>query len=66
MADAHFLIEKSVVGERTLTSVINLDRAGRISELARITGGREITDITLQSASELIGQAEDYKKNGEL
>lgn len=41
VADTHFLIEKDVDGEMAKTTLVNLDRDGRIAELARIVGGGE-------------------------
>lgn len=41
VADTHFLIEKDVDGEMAKTTLINLDKNGRIAELARIVGGGE-------------------------
>ena len=38
-ADTHFLIKKDVEGERAKTSLVMLDRNGRIEELSRIVGG---------------------------
>ncbi len=40
-ADNHFLIEKDVAGEMASTTLIDLDREGRIAEVARIVGGDE-------------------------
>ncbi len=62
MADTHFLIEKSERNGRTFTSVRSLDLRERATEVARIIGGAEITDITLKNASELIDSAQNYKK----
>ena len=39
VADTHFLIEKDVDGEMAKTTLVNLDKNGRIAELARIGGG---------------------------
>ena len=39
VADTHFLIEKDVDGEMAKTTLVNLDKNGRIAELARIVGG---------------------------
>ncbi len=61
MGDNHFLIEKGISGGRTVTAVNRLDSGGRAAEIARLTGGSEITDTTLQNAGELIGQADAYK-----
>lgn len=38
MADYQYLVAKSVVGERTFTNVTELDKQGRIDEVARLIG----------------------------
>lgn len=53
-ADTHFLTQKKTEGEKTQTYVTALDTAGRKRELARITGGTEITEIQLKNAEELL------------
>lgn len=54
LADTHFLIEKSEHDGRTFTAVTSLDFEGRKYELARIIGGTNITETTLQSAAEML------------
>jgi len=54
LASTHLLIAKSERGGRTYTTVEPLDLEGRKRELARIIGGANITDITLQSAEEML------------
>jgi len=54
MGDTHMLIAKSERDGRTYTTVTPLDRDGRMHELARIIGGANITDVTLQSALEML------------
>ena len=61
MADAHFEIRKSVSGGRTFTQVTELDFDGRKKELARLSGGENITDTTLESAAEQLAAAEEFK-----
>ena len=56
--DAHFLIEKSIRGSRTLTRVERLDRDGRVEEIARMIGGVTITEQTRTSARELLDAGE--------
>lgn len=53
-ADEHLLIEKDVGGESFKTNVTRLDHAGRVSELARIIGGENVTELTLQSAAQML------------
>ena len=54
LADTHFLIEKTEHDGRTFTAVTPLDFEGRKRELARIIGGANITETTLQSAAEML------------
>ena len=61
MADTHFSVEKGERGGRTYTRVVQLDREQRKAELARITGGTQVTEALLQSAGELLTQAESYR-----
>lgn len=62
MADAEFTVEKRVEHERTYTSVLHLDDAGRRHELARLIGGSMITETTLAGAAELLRLADEAKK----
>ncbi len=61
MADTHFCVGKGEEKGRTFTHVVMLDRESRKAELARITGGSRVTDSLLQSAGELLDEAEQYK-----
>ncbi|OQW62661.1 MAG: hypothetical protein A4S17_01350 [Proteobacteria bacterium HN_bin10] len=56
-ADAHYLVEKSLVKKRTVTQVRRLDRAGREQEVARMLGGLAITDNVKQTAAEMLDDA---------
>ncbi len=62
MADTHFSVEKGEAKGRTYTKVVQLDRERREAELARITGGTQVTDALLKSAGELLDAAEMYRK----
>lgn len=53
MADTHFLIEKSVRGGKTVTDIRELDDEKAVMELARMLGGKEITDIAIENAREM-------------
>ena len=55
LADTHYLIKKQVEQGRTFTQVQPLDREGRISELARIIGGVNITEAALSHAESMLG-----------
>ncbi|MCD8376897.1 MAG: DNA repair protein RecN [Oscillospiraceae bacterium] len=62
MADVHFSVEKGVREGRTFTSVERLDWEGRRAELARLTGGGEPTALQLESAGQLLEQAQAYRR----
>ncbi len=55
-AKSHFLIEKSTKNDKTYTDVILLGEEARIGEIARIMSGDNITENTLVSARELLGE----------
>ena len=54
LADNHYLIEKSAKDGKTYTNVTPLDFEGRKYEIARITGGGEITETQLKNAEEML------------
>ncbi|WP_298029767.1 DNA repair protein RecN [uncultured Dysosmobacter sp.] len=62
MADTHFSVEKGESKGRTFTRVVQLDRERRKAELARITGGSKVTEALLESAGELLDEAEAYRR----
>ena len=53
-ASTQFRIEKTVRGQRTVTSVERLDENARVDELARMIGGATVTETVRQSAREMI------------
>ena len=56
LADSHYLIKKSFEQGRTYTEVLELDRGGRISELARIIGGVNVTEAALSHAESMLAE----------
>lgn len=61
MADQHYYIKKQVEDDRTFTTVAEIKGKERIEEVSRMMSGAEITDLTLQHASELIEMARQRK-----
>lgn len=53
MADHHFLIQKDAINQVTMTTINELDDTKIVQELARLLGGTEITQKTLDSAIEM-------------
>ena len=61
MADTHFSVEKGERSGRTYTQVVQMSHEERKKELARITGGAQITEAMLSGAEELLRQAAEYR-----
>lgn len=62
MADYQLLIEKKVKGQRTATEVTLLNPKNRVQEIARMITGTELTDLSLEHASELLKLAAAEKE----
>ena len=61
MADTHYVIEKNVENNKTITNIKKLNKDEEISEIARLLGGAEITEATITSAKEMKGLADRTK-----
>lgn len=62
MADTHIYIEKVVEEERTTTSLRLLTEEQRLTELARMVSGTEITPIALENAQQILETAKNKKE----
>jgi DNA repair protein RecN (Recombination protein N) len=51
----HFLARKEVIAGRTQATILELGRAERIQEIARLLGGQEITPRAVAHAEEMLG-----------
>ena len=61
IADCHYLIEKSVKNDKTVTNIHLLDLDGSIKEIARLIGGQN-SSYGMLHAKEMKEQADNYKK----
>ena len=57
LADTHLLVSKREDAGRTKSLVRALDSDGRVEEIARIIGGINVGEATLNAARELISEA---------
>lgn len=63
MADTQYLVQKEVIGERTVSHVTPLDEQGRILEVARLIGvTREQQESGLAHARAILQAANEWKK----
>ncbi|RDY28738.1 DNA repair protein RecN [Romboutsia weinsteinii] len=53
-ADTHYCIEKNTSNERTFTTIRKLDHSQKRDEIARLIAGSNITEKTIEHASEII------------
>ena len=61
LADNHILISKEDVANYTISQTRTITGEDRTSEIARLIGGVNITDVTIKSASEMLEMAEELK-----
>ncbi|WP_262122130.1 DNA repair protein RecN [Anaerococcus sp. Marseille-Q5996] len=61
LASNHILINKEDVGDFTISSTQKIEGEKRISEIARLIGGVNITEITINSAGEMLEMAEELR-----
>lgn len=62
MADRHFVIEKDVQADTTVTRIRQLEGEENLQELGRLLGGDGMTDAVLGNAREMRQQAMEHKK----
>jgi len=56
-ADRHYILEKSTAAGETFTTLREIKGGERIDEIARLLGGRTLTETARENARELIRQA---------
>lgn len=65
-ADHHYLIQKETDGRKTFTKVTPLDFYGRVDEVARIMGTDPVTQLTLDTAAEMLRAAGIFPEFSEI
>ena len=63
MADIHFLIQKNIVDGFTITSISKLDDEQIITELSRMLGGSQITELVRSNAIQMKEFANNLKQH---
>jgi DNA repair protein RecN (Recombination protein N) len=61
-ADAQYRVSKQTAGERTVSTIEAIKGEARLKELAVMIAGPRYTPAALNTARELLGKAEDWKK----
>ena len=52
--DHHYVVDKSVEDGRTSTTIDQLSADARVDEIARMLGGKDLTDVTLDHARKML------------
>ena len=60
-ADHHLVVEKAQDGKRTVTSVRSLSGIGREAEIARMIGGKTVTQKVRDTAAELLSEVKSKR-----
>lgn len=61
IGDAHYMVQKTVVDEKTGSTVIRLDEEGRVLELSRLVGGLQDDESSLSHARHMLESAAQTK-----
>ena len=56
LGDHHWRVEKRIVAEQTLSTVLELDPSDRVEEIARMLAGDIVTEAARAAAKSLLGQ----------
>lgn len=62
MADHHYLIEKTNLEDSTETNIRQLSKEESINEISRMLGGREINELTIENARDLVRSNDEIKQ----
>ncbi|MDV4152155.1 DNA repair protein RecN [Clostridium sp. AL.422] len=62
LSDCHYFVSKKVMDGKTFTEIKTLDKYEKIKEIAKMTSGDEVSDVTLENASEMVAFAELKKQ----
>lgn len=62
LSDNHYFVSKQVKDGKTFTGIKMLTREDKIREIAKMVGGDEISDVTIENASEMVKFAEIKKE----
>lgn len=63
IADHNYLIEKESTENTTFTKVNKMNKKDKQYEIARMIGGTEVTELTLENSEEMIEMANILKRN---
>ncbi|GAB6170313.1 DNA repair protein RecN [Clostridium carnis] len=54
LSDCHYFVSKFVKNDKTFTKIDTLNKYDKIKEIAKMTSGDEVSEVTLENASEMV------------
>lgn len=63
MADNHYFIDKYAADGKTYTRVAALDKNAQIDEIARLSGGKDISSGAIENAGQMKKWSDEYKNS---
>lgn len=66
LADSHYLINKKITDDKSITKIIKLNYDERVEELSRLLGGVNLTETTKQHAREMIEMSKKISEKKHL
>lgn len=61
MCDFNYLVRKEVIEEKTYTFVKKMEMQDKLETIAKMIGGSEVTDLTLEHSREMLSLADEKK-----
>ena len=61
LADRHFIVEKEIIGGRTVIATRELSAAEQIEEIARMLAGEQITDAARENARTMLAASSRFE-----
>lgn len=61
LADSHFVISKDIINDKAITKIDLLTDTDRITEMARLLGGVDVTNTTIKHAKEMLEMSKKIK-----
>ena len=55
-AKTHLKVKKSIINDKTVSSIIELNKEDRIDEIAKLLSGKKVTNAAIANAEELLNQ----------
>ena len=63
LSDCHYFVSKKIENNKTFTQIKILTKEEKINEIAKMTSGDELSNVTIENASEMVKFATIKRRN---